>query len=102
MTCKMLIDGRDGEWSPIARPGMIDVVKAVTTQNALAVATAGMRLVGGSTFRRGHVLERLYRDSRSGPFQPLTTDQTYDHLGKFELGLFDVPAEEPAEEAVAH
>jgi alkylation response protein AidB-like acyl-CoA dehydrogenase len=101
MTCKMLIDARDGEWSPIARPGMIDVVKAVTTQNALAVATAGMRLVGGSTFRRGHVLERLYRDSRSGPFQPMTTDQTYDHLGKFELGLFDAPAEAPAEEAVA-
>jgi alkylation response protein AidB-like acyl-CoA dehydrogenase len=59
-----------------------------------------MRLVGGSTFRRGHVLERLYRDSRSGPFQPMTTDQTYDHLGKFELGLMDVPAEAPAEPAL--
>jgi alkylation response protein AidB-like acyl-CoA dehydrogenase len=98
MTCRMLIEGRDAAWSPIARPALIDVVKAVTTQNAHYVANAGMRLVGGSTFRRGHVLERLYRDSRSGPFQPLTSDQTYDHLGKFELGLMEMPAqqEEPA------
>jgi hypothetical protein len=36
-------------------------------------------------------LERLYRDSRSGPFQPMTTDQTYEHLGKFELGLMEMP-----------
>jgi alkylation response protein AidB-like acyl-CoA dehydrogenase len=100
MTCRMLIEGRDAGWHPMARPALIDVVKAVTTQNAVFVANSGMRLVGGSTFRRGHVLERLYRDSRSGPFQPMTTDQTYDHLGKFELGLMDVPAEAPAEPAL--
>jgi alkylation response protein AidB-like acyl-CoA dehydrogenase len=96
MTAKMLIEGRDAEWHPMARPGLIDVVKATTTQNAHYVANSGMRLVGGSTFRRGHVLERLYRDSRSGPFQPMTTDQTYDHLGKFELGLMEMPAAAPA------
>ena len=100
MTCRMLNEGRDADWHPMARPALIDVVKAVTTQNAVFVANSGMRLVGGSTFRRGHVLERLYRDSRSGPFQPMTTDQTYDHLGKFELGLMDVPAEAPAEPAL--
>jgi hypothetical protein len=63
-----------------------------------------MRLIGGSTFRRGHVLERLYRDSRSGPFQPMTTDQTYDHLGKFELGLMEMPGApngQPAEAEAA-
>jgi alkylation response protein AidB-like acyl-CoA dehydrogenase len=101
MTAKMLIEARDAEWHPMARPGLIDVVKATTTQNAHFVANAGMRLVGGSTFRRGHVLERLYRDSRSGPFQPMTTDQTYDHLGKFELGLMELPAEQPVEAGVA-
>jgi alkylation response protein AidB-like acyl-CoA dehydrogenase len=105
MTCKMLIEGRDAEWHPMARPALIDVVKATTTQNAHYVANSGMRLVGGSTFRRGHVLERLYRDSRSGPFQPMTTDQTYDHLGKFELGLMEMPggdgAEKPVEAGVA-
>jgi alkylation response protein AidB-like acyl-CoA dehydrogenase len=86
---------------------MIDVVKCSTTQTAKFVADNMMRLIGGSTFRRGHVLERLYRDSRSGPFQPMTTDQTYDHFGKFELGLMEMPAApeagngKPAEAAVA-
>jgi alkylation response protein AidB-like acyl-CoA dehydrogenase len=96
MTCAMLRESRDAAWSPIARPALIDVVKVVTTGNAQFVTNSGMRLVGGSTFRRGHVLERLYRDARSGQFQPLTTDATYDHLGKFELGLMQMPA--PAEQ----
>jgi alkylation response protein AidB-like acyl-CoA dehydrogenase len=104
MTCNMLRDGRDADWSPLARPALIDVVKVVTTGNAHFVSNAGMRLVGGSTFRRGHLLERLYRDSRSGPFQPLTTDATYDHLGKFELGLMEMPAQAEAapEPAAVH
>ena len=46
----------------------------------------------GSTFRRGHALERLFRDAKSGPFHPLTTDQEYDLLGRLELGLMDAPA----------
>jgi alkylation response protein AidB-like acyl-CoA dehydrogenase len=101
-TASILREARDAEWNPLARPALIDVVKVVTTGNAHFVTNAGMRLVGGSTFRRGHVLERLYRDSRSGLFQPLTTDATYDHLGKFELGLMQMPgAEQPAEEAQA-
>jgi alkylation response protein AidB-like acyl-CoA dehydrogenase len=102
-TANMLRDARDAEWSPLARPALIDVVKVVTTGNAQFVSSNAMRLVGGSTFRRGHVLERLYRDARSGQFQPLTTDATYDHLGKFELGLMQMPAppEEPAREAEA-
>jgi alkylation response protein AidB-like acyl-CoA dehydrogenase len=101
MTCRLLIEGRDADWHSLARPALIDVVTAVTTQNALFVANSGMRLVGGSSFRRGDLLERLYRDARSGPFQPMTTDQIYDHLGKFELGLMDVPAAAAAEPAVA-
>jgi alkylation response protein AidB-like acyl-CoA dehydrogenase len=105
MTARMLIEGRDAEWSPLARPALIDVVKVTTTQTAKFVSDNGMRLIGGSTFRRGHVLERLYRDSRSGPFQPLTTDATYDHIGKFELGLMQMPgadgqqAEQPEQAA---
>jgi alkylation response protein AidB-like acyl-CoA dehydrogenase len=106
MTARILIDGRDAEWSPLARPGLIDVVKVATTGTARFVTDNGMRLVGGTTFRRGHILERLYRDARSGLYQPLTTDATYELLGKFELGLIQMPgAEEPAAEAepaVAH
>jgi alkylation response protein AidB-like acyl-CoA dehydrogenase len=90
-SCKMLIDGRDTEWDPIARVAMVDLPKIVITEKAIELASAGMRLVGGSAFRRGHLLERLYRDSRSGPFHPLTTDQAYDYIGRFDLGLLSVP-----------
>jgi alkylation response protein AidB-like acyl-CoA dehydrogenase len=51
-----------------------------------------MRLVGGNSYRRGHILERLFRDARSGPFHPLTTDQTFEYVGMAELGFFDPPA----------
>jgi alkylation response protein AidB-like acyl-CoA dehydrogenase len=98
-TATILREGRDAEWSPLARPGLIDVVKVISTGNARSVTDNGMRLVGGSTFRRGHVLERLYRDARSGLFQPLTTDACYDHLGKFELGLMQMPGAPAVEEA---
>jgi alkylation response protein AidB-like acyl-CoA dehydrogenase len=105
-TAAILNEARDAEWNPLARPGLIDVVKVVSTGNARSVTDNAMRLVGGSTFRRGHVLERLYRDARSGLFQPLTTDACYLHLGKFELGLMQMPgaaesAPEP-EPAAAH
>jgi alkylation response protein AidB-like acyl-CoA dehydrogenase len=45
------------------------------------------RLVGGSSFRRGHVLERLYRDARAGFLHSFTTNQLYDYFGRFDLGL---------------
>jgi len=93
-TCRQLIDGRDADLDVMNRVGWLDVCKVVVTENAIDVADQGMRLVGGSSFRRGHVLERMYRDSRSGPFHPLTTDQTYDLLGRIELGLVEAPAEE--------
>jgi alkylation response protein AidB-like acyl-CoA dehydrogenase len=88
MTCKMVLEGRDLDWTPAARIPQIDIAKVVATENALSVVDQGMRLVGGSAFRRGHVLERLYRDARSGPFQPITTDQVYDLMGRSELGFF--------------
>jgi alkylation response protein AidB-like acyl-CoA dehydrogenase len=88
MTCRMVLEGRDLDWGPAARIPQIDIAKVVSTESALAVVDQGMRLVGGSAFRRGHILERLYRDARSGPFQPITTDQVYDLMGRSELGFF--------------
>jgi len=90
-TAQILVDGRDAEWHPAARAALLDVGKVTTTETAIRVADGALRLVGGQAFRRGHVLERLYRDARGGPFHPLTTDQAYDLLGRAELGLFDVP-----------
>ncbi|HWF50798.1 MAG TPA: acyl-CoA dehydrogenase family protein [Solirubrobacteraceae bacterium] len=97
MTCKMLLEGRDVDLDPQERIAWLDVPKVICTETAVWLTYDGMRLIGGSTFRRGHVLERLYRDSRSGPFHPLTTDQVYTHYGRFGLGLMEEPAEvEPA------
>lgn len=86
-SARILLEGRDSDWHPMARLAYLDVTKVATTETAIRVADGGLRLVGGSSFRRGHVLERLYRDARGGPFHPLTTDAAYDLLGKAELGL---------------
>lgn len=87
MSCRQLLDGQDATWAPGSRIGMLEVAKVVVTETATDLVSDAMRLVGGSSFRHGHLLERLYRDARSGPFHPLTTDQIYDVLGKFELGV---------------
>jgi alkylation response protein AidB-like acyl-CoA dehydrogenase len=92
-TAQALLQGRDQQWGPVLRLGMLEVPKVVATENAIRVVENAMRLVGGQSFLRGHILERLYRDARSGPFHPLTSDQTYEYLGKAALGFFDPPSE---------
>jgi alkylation response protein AidB-like acyl-CoA dehydrogenase len=87
MSCRQLLEGADDAWDPASRTAMLEIAKLVITEKATEIVSDGMRLVGGSSFRRGHLLERLFRDARSGPFHPLTTDQIYDALGRFELGL---------------
>jgi alkylation response protein AidB-like acyl-CoA dehydrogenase len=91
-TAKALLAGRDAEWGPIMRLGLLEVPKVACSENAIKVVDTGMRLVGGNSYRRGHILERLFRDARSGPFHPLTTDQTFEYVGMAELGFFDPPA----------
>jgi alkylation response protein AidB-like acyl-CoA dehydrogenase len=87
MSCRQLLEGVDEGWDPASRTAMLEITKLVITEKATEIVSDGMRLVGGSSFRHGHLLERLFRDARSGPFHPLTTDQIYDALGRFELGL---------------
>lgn len=87
MSCRHLLEGRDAQWDPAERVAMLEVSKLVITEKATEIVSDGMRLVGGNSFRRGNLLERLFRDARSGPFHPLTTDQIYDVLGRFELGV---------------
>ncbi|MBU6336094.1 MAG: acyl-CoA/acyl-ACP dehydrogenase [Chloroflexi bacterium] len=81
-----LLEGRDLPDDPMLRLSLLEVPKVVATENAIKVVDIGMRLVGGGAFRRGHPLEKLYRDARSGPFHPLTTDQLLQVLGRAELG----------------
>jgi len=99
-TARILEEGRDADWEPDARTAWLDVGKVTATETAVEVTDAALRLVGGRAYRRGHVLERLYRDARAGPFHPLTTDQAYDRLGRAALGLL-APQEDRDAGAVA-
>lgn len=94
-TARILEEGRDAGWDPAVRLAHLDVTKVATTEAAIRATDAGLRMVGGSAYRRGHPLERLYRDARAGPFHPLTTDQAYEVLGRSELGLLGEQAQTP-------
>ena len=84
-TAVRLNEGRDIPDGLEARLAILEIPKVVCSEQALRVVDLGMRLVGGGSYRRGHILERLHRDARSGPFHPLTTDQALELLGQTEL-----------------
>jgi alkylation response protein AidB-like acyl-CoA dehydrogenase len=84
-TCQQLLDGDDDTWAPEIRVPLIGIAKVFATENCLDVVRKAMHLVGGSSYRKGHPLERLYRDAAAGPFQPLTEEQTYMYIGGVEL-----------------
>ena len=84
-TCQQLLDGDDENWDPMLRVPLIGIAKVFCTENCLDVARKAMHLVGGMSYRKGHPLERLYRDAAAGPFQPLTEEQTYMVIGDVEL-----------------
>lgn len=88
-TAQMVVNKTHLEWSPMVRRAQLDLAKVMTTEAAIAVSDRVQRLVGGAAFRRGHILERMFRDSRGGPFHPLSTDQAYNYLGRWALGLLD-------------
>jgi alkylation response protein AidB-like acyl-CoA dehydrogenase len=87
MTANMALENRDLPSSVPARKAMWDTAKVVTTEAAISVTDQGLRLVGGASFRRGNVLERLFRDARAGILHSFSTDQVYDTLGRYEFGL---------------
>jgi alkylation response protein AidB-like acyl-CoA dehydrogenase len=60
--------------------------KLVTGDTAAAVAFSVLEAAGASATRRGHPLERLYRDARCGALQPATSDVCADWLGACALG----------------
>jgi alkylation response protein AidB-like acyl-CoA dehydrogenase len=86
-TGQIAIDGRDEDWPTASRKARWDLVKVLVTETAMSVTDEACRLVGGSAFRRGHVLERLFRDARAGYLHSFTTNQLYDFRGRHELGL---------------
>ncbi|SFQ72830.1 Acyl-CoA dehydrogenase [Amycolatopsis arida] len=60
--------------------------KLVAGDTAAEVASSLLEAAGASASRRGHPLERLYRDARCGALQPATSDVCADWLGVAALG----------------
>jgi alkylation response protein AidB-like acyl-CoA dehydrogenase len=60
--------------------------KLLAGTTAADVAASMLEAAGTSATRRGHPLERLYRDARCGSLQPATSDVCADWLGTDALG----------------
>ncbi|QIZ38504.1 acyl-CoA dehydrogenase family protein [Saccharopolyspora sp. ASAGF58] len=60
--------------------------KLVAGDTAASVASSVLEAAGASATRRGHPLERIYRDARCGALQPATSDVCADWLGVAALG----------------
>ncbi|HEX8630562.1 MAG TPA: acyl-CoA dehydrogenase, partial [Catenuloplanes sp.] len=75
-----------------AAPGDADTnrwvwrAKLLAGTTAAEVAASMLEAAGTSAMRRGHPLERLYRDARCGSLQPATSDVCADWLGTDALG----------------
>lgn len=60
--------------------------KLLAGTTAAEVAASMLEAAGASATRRGHPLERLYRDARCGSLHPATSDVCADWLGISALG----------------
>ena len=60
--------------------------KLIAGTTAMEVAASMLEAAGTSASRRGHPLERLFRDARCGSLQPATSDVCADWLGTAALG----------------
>lgn len=80
-TARMFIERREPTHDLVARKAFADLAKVAVTDAAAMVTDLGSRLVGGATFRRGHVLERLFRDARAGNLHSFGDRALYDVLG---------------------
>jgi alkylation response protein AidB-like acyl-CoA dehydrogenase len=81
-TCQELIDGKDDEWPLELRFPYIGLAKVFVADNVLHMTRHAMSMVGGNSFRKGQIFERLYRDSAASMFQPLNADQSRNYIGE--------------------
>jgi alkylation response protein AidB-like acyl-CoA dehydrogenase len=88
-TCRDLATGYDAGWPPELRFPYIGLAKTFIADNVLDMARHAMSMVGGSSFRRGSIFERLYRDAAASMFQPLNADQSRTYIGEYLLTSAD-------------
>ena len=61
--------------------------KLTAGETAMAVSASLLEAAGTSAMRKGHPLERIFRDARCGSLQPATSDVCADWLGMAALGM---------------
>lgn len=86
------VDGSPGE---PATNQWVWRAKLLAGETAMNVAASLLEACGTSASRRGHPLERIYRDARCGSLQPATSDVCADWLGYAALGLDPESSEVP-------
>ncbi|ALJ21686.1 acyl-CoA dehydrogenase family protein [Microbacterium sp. No. 7] len=88
-TCADVMNGYDDNWPLALRFPYIGLAKTFISENVLHMSKRAMSLVGGSSFKKGAIFERLYRDSAASMFQPLNGDQSQTYIGEYLLAPED-------------
>jgi len=66
----------------------VQCMKYVINRKAIEVVDQAMIVCGGGAYMSKHLLSRLYRDARAGPFmQPFAPYEAFEYIGKVSLGL---------------
>lgn len=62
--------------------------KWTVNRGAISIVSKAMDLLGGSGYTNSHVLARLYRDVRAGPFmQPFGVTELREYVGQVTMGI---------------
>lgn len=81
-TCQEVVEGYDDNWPVELRFPYIGLAKTFIADNVMHMSRHAMSMVGGSSFKKGAIFERLYRDSAASMFQPLNGDQSRTYIGE--------------------
>ncbi|HSV40010.1 MAG TPA: acyl-CoA dehydrogenase family protein [Nocardioidaceae bacterium] len=81
-TCTEVSEGYDDNWPVELRFPYIGLAKTFIAENVMHMSKHAMSMVGGSSFKKGAIFERLYRDSAASMFQPLNADQSRTYIGE--------------------
>jgi alkylation response protein AidB-like acyl-CoA dehydrogenase len=66
----------------------LQCMKYVVNRKVIDIVDKSMTVCGGASYMSGHVLSRLYRDARAGPFmQPFSPYEALEYIGKIALGM---------------
>lgn len=84
-TCTEVEEGYDDNWPIELRFPYIGLAKTFIADNVMHMSKHAMSMVGGSSFKKGAIFERLYRDSAASMFQPLNADQSRTYIGEYLL-----------------